>query len=93
MLTKRTSVILRYCLIAALVVGLYSCKESENKTTEPQKLVEEQTETNLLDAAAFEQTINGKKTNLYWIENKDIKVAFTNYGGRIVGLWKTAIDG
>lgn len=87
MLTKRTTVILRYCLIAALGIGLYSCKKSENKTTEPQKLVEEQTQTSLLDAAAFEQTINGKKTDLYWIENKDIKVAFTNYGGRIVGLW------
>lgn len=25
--------------------------------------------------------------NLFWIENKGIKAAFTNYGGRLVGLW------
>ena len=35
----------------------------------------------------FDATIDGKKTGLYYIKAKDITVAFTNYGARIVGLW------
>ena len=40
-----------------------------------------------LETKNFDTIINGKKVNLYWIENKGIKAAFTNYGGRLIGLW------
>lgn len=37
---------------------------------------------------AFQATIDGKKTDLYVLKNKNnMRVAFTNYGGRMVGLW------
>ncbi len=35
----------------------------------------------------FEKTINGKQTKLYILQNKNIKAAITNYGGRLVSLW------
>lgn len=41
----------------------------------------------LPNRSAFQQTVNGKKTNLYILKNDNgIKVAITNYGGRIVGI-------
>lgn len=42
---------------------------------------------NNLDPARFDTIIDGKKVGLYYIKNTGIEVAFTNYGGRIVGLW------
>ena len=39
-----------------------------------------------LDSANFTGEIEGKKVNLYWIKNKNIQAAFTNYGGRLVSL-------
>lgn len=39
-----------------------------------------------LKAEAFQKTIEGKQTNLYFLKNGTIEAAITNYGGRIVGL-------
>ncbi len=39
-----------------------------------------------LKAENFQTTINGKKTDLYFLKNGDILAAITNYGGRIVSL-------
>lgn len=36
---------------------------------------------------SFERIINGKQTKLYILQNKNIKAAITNYGGRLVSLW------
>jgi aldose 1-epimerase len=41
----------------------------------------------VLETKNFDTIMDGKKVNLYWIENKGIRVAFTNYGGRLIGLW------
>jgi aldose 1-epimerase len=35
----------------------------------------------------------GKKTRLYILQNKNIKAAITNYGGRLVSLWVPDKDG
>ena len=36
----------------------------------------------------FQQTINGKPVDLYFLKNNNnVQIAITNYGGRIVGLW------
>lgn len=41
-----------------------------------------------LQTEAFVDTIGGAPTSLYWLTAADnIRVAITNYGGRIVGLW------
>ncbi|MCW0484508.1 aldose epimerase family protein [Gaoshiqia sediminis] len=39
-----------------------------------------------LKAEDFQQAIDGKQTNLYFLKNGDISAAITNYGGRIVSL-------
>lgn len=69
-----------------------SCKEEKNEMDD--KSVNEfkvnkqmNSDSTLLKDSDFEQIIDGKQTHLYWIENRGIKAAFTNYGGRIVGLW------
>jgi len=40
-----------------------------------------------LDSTKFQKEIDGKKTNLYVLKNKNgMQAAFTNYGGRLVSL-------
>jgi aldose 1-epimerase len=39
-----------------------------------------------LEPKDFQTTINGKKTNLFFVKNGDISLAITNFGGRIVSL-------
>jgi aldose 1-epimerase len=51
-----------------------------------QKPVEPKTCGNL-KAEDFKTTVNGKETNLYVLQNGDITMAITNYGGRIVSLF------
>ena len=87
-----TTLCVRLCLITTLGISFYSCKEMVNNTPE-EETAAAASEAVLLDPSAFKQTIDGKETDLYWIENQDIKVAFTNYGGRIVGLWVPDQDG
>lgn len=65
-----------------------SCKKETTKTTTEPKVKEVMTiDSNLLKDKDFDAIIDKKQTHLYWIENNGIKAAFTNYGGRIVGLW------
>lgn len=47
----------------------------------------------ILKESNFNTVISGEKVGLYWIKNKNIVAAFTNYGGRIVGLWVPDING
>lgn len=35
----------------------------------------------------FNTIIDGKPVKLYWLQNADLKMTMTNYGGRIVGLY------
>ncbi|RXG18320.1 aldose 1-epimerase [Leeuwenhoekiella aestuarii] len=72
----------RLCLFLVLGISFSSCKETtaqQNEHQPPQEMT--------LNEQAFKSSIAGKKTALYWIKNEHIEVAFTNYGGRIVGLW------
>lgn len=48
---------------------------------------------NLLDAAAFNTEIDGKKVSLYTITNGTITAQITNYGGYIVGIYTPDKDG
>jgi aldose 1-epimerase len=67
------------------IITIFSCQNNSQKTTEKSP---EQNDSLLLNPAAFNDTIEGKETKLYILENKNgVKVAFTNLGGRIVGLW------
>ncbi len=40
----------------------------------------------LLKAEDFQKNINGKNVNLYFLKNRNINMAITNYGARIVSL-------
>ncbi|MDB5250182.1 MAG: 1,4-beta-xylanase [Segetibacter sp.] len=41
-----------------------------------------------LDKKAFQSTVDGKRTNLYVLRNRNkLTAAITNYGGRVVGLY------
>lgn len=72
-------------LMSLIVLFMASCKnEQKDKVGIQKKEFEIQTN---LDAENFDTIINGEQVKLYWIENDHIKAAFTNYGGRIVGLW------
>ena len=80
-----------FTLFLFTITGLVvSCGDSAEKNPEEEK---ELTETYLdsakdvLDPARFDTIIDGKPVKLFWIENDSIAAAFTNYGGRLVGLW------
>jgi len=77
--------------MAIVFAGLQiSCKDNKNNNSaqqESQKETITDTIQNLLETKNFEAEIDNKKTSLYWIENNGLKAAFTNYGGRLVGLW------
>ncbi|MCV2485273.1 galactose mutarotase [Flavobacterium sp. SH_e] len=78
-------------IAAVLLLALFqfNCKNSKKDDS----ALKENTEIKLdsvktvLETKNFDTIIDGKKVSLYWIENKGIKAAFTNYGGRLVGLW------
>ncbi|TLP71846.1 aldose epimerase family protein [Maribacter sp. ACAM166] len=72
----------------SVILLLISCKQSKKNNDLINK--EKSTEVRFdkaLGAAKFNSVIDGEEAKLYWIKNKDIVVAFTNYGARIVGLW------
>jgi len=78
--------------IAAVVVLLalfqFNCKDNKAETSKEtsQEIVTDSIKP-VLETKNFDTIIDGKKVGLYWIENKGIKAAFTNYGGRLIGLW------
>ncbi|WP_432713599.1 aldose epimerase family protein [Pedobacter sp.] len=75
-----------FCMLATLVI-LSSCSQ-ENKSKETATMSADSSATALVPAtAAFDQTVDGKKTALYVLKNANgSQAAITNYGGRIVSL-------
>jgi len=77
-------------IAAVLLLALFqfNCKDKKEETSK--KTVQEIAADSLkpvLETKNFDTIIDGKKVNLHWIEKKGIKAAFTNYGGRLIGLW------
>ncbi|WET03123.1 galactose mutarotase [Flavobacterium sp. YJ01] len=75
--------------VVMLALFQFSCKDSKKEETVSKENTEIKTDSvkTVLETKNFDTIIDGKKVALYWIENKGIKAAFTNYGGRLVGLW------
>ena len=75
-------------LILILFIIQLSCKTKVSKTSmdDSNATKMESIQTNL-NSKDFKTIIDNKEVGLYWIENTQIKAAFTNYGGRLVGLW------
>ncbi|UBM59062.1 galactose mutarotase [Marinilongibacter aquaticus] len=64
------------------LAAMTACSSSQ---TEKEKL--EFDKESHLKAVDFDTEIDGQKVSLYWIESDSLKAAFTNYGGRLIGLW------
>lgn len=76
--------------VVLLALFQFNCKDAKKEDAISKETAQEATTDSIkpvLEAKNFDTIIDGKKVNLYWIENKGIKAAFTNYGGRLIGLW------
>ena len=71
---------------AIFIIMLNGCNNSDTNTKDTTSATTTDT-TEATAGSPFEQNINGKETKLYILQNKNIKAAITNYGGRLVSLW------
>ncbi len=73
-------------LAAALLLAVTACNQPAK--TDASAVQSDSTATTFkLDSTKFQKEIDGKKTNLYILKNKNnMQAAFTNYGGRLVSL-------
>lgn len=80
---------IRIAAVVMLALFQFNCKENKKENASVKDTSEILTDSiqTVLEAKNFDTIIDGKKVQLYWIENKGIKAAFTNYGGRLIGLW------
>ncbi len=72
-----------------VLLSLFALSVSCNNSSKPTNQTDMETKniTSLPDKTAFQATIDGKKTDLYILKNKNnMQAAITNYGGRIVSL-------
>ena len=74
--------------VVLLALFQFNCKDNKKENTSKETAAIQSDSTKaVLQTKNFDTIIDGKKVGLYWIENKGIKAAFTNYGGRLIGLW------
>lgn len=66
------------------IIMLSSCNNSSNNKND-KSATTDSVKTSLENS--FEKNIDGKQTHLFILQNKNIKAAITNYGGRLVSLW------
>lgn len=73
-------------LCTGSVLALTACNNTSNKQSST-KTADTTQQAVLPAKAAFEKTIDNKKTDLYILKNKNgMEAAITNYGGRLVSL-------
>ncbi|ASV29705.1 galactose-1-epimerase [Maribacter cobaltidurans] len=73
----------------SIILLMTACKEKQKRVEDAdlkQEIKLEVMSSNLKEEN-FNTTIDGKPVKLYWLQNKDLKMAMTNYGGRIVSLY------
>lgn len=74
----------KWLLLSIYLLTLGSCNSTN---TQNRNISDSLNQINVLSKKSFEQTIDGKKTDLYILRNKNKAEAyFTNYGGRLVSL-------
>jgi hypothetical protein len=77
-------------IVAVVLLALFqfNCKDNKKEVKPSETTSEIKTDSvkAILANKNFDTIMDGKKVNLYWIKNKGIKAAFTNYGGRLIGL-------
>jgi aldose 1-epimerase len=78
--------ILSLALIASSV-SIVACNSNKQNNEQQNSDSTKSQSMEIPDAKAFQQTINGKQTNLYVLKNKNnMAAAITNYGARVVSL-------
>ncbi|MFL5739552.1 MAG: aldose epimerase family protein [Flavisolibacter sp.] len=88
------------CLAFAIIISLTACQNNSSSSTANSDSTGNHSSTdnnngmNLPNRKAYQETVDGKKTDLYILKNsKGMTAAITNYGGRIVGIWVPGKDG
>lgn len=77
----------RYLLSLSLVAAVLTTACNNTPKTAEVASADITTTATLPDAKAFQQTIDGKQTNLYVLKNaNNMQLALTNFGGRFVSL-------
>ncbi len=77
---------LKLIIAAAMISSFTACDSAKNGSSTTDQNDSTQT-TVQMDTMKFQKEIDGKKTNLYILKNKNnMQAAFTNYGGRLVSL-------
>src|SRR5690349_6562426 len=72
--------------LSLLVIGFALASQSCNNSTTTEN-TNQDTATMKTSDNAFQQTIDGAKTDLYTLENNNkVKVTLTNYGARLVSI-------
>lgn len=79
---------LKSIFAAALVLAVAACNTPTKTNTDTAAAADSTSAATVqLDSTKFQEEIDGKKTNLYVLKNKNnMQAAFTNYGGRLVSL-------
>ncbi|AKQ47668.1 aldose epimerase [Rufibacter radiotolerans] len=81
------SLLFTTCLGVGVAGTLVSCETKTEKTTESTSTTTQSEEAAAADTTAFGKTKDGKEARLYILTNKNnVKVTFTNYGGRMISL-------
>lgn len=76
------------------MLSLTTCKQDRKRISgEDTNNIGNKSPSSLLLKKEFDTVINGTPVALYFLENEDLKMAITNYGGRIVGLWAPDKEG
>ncbi|MEO5647913.1 MAG: aldose epimerase family protein [Chitinophagaceae bacterium] len=80
----------------AILSGCGDGNNSKNQTDPADSNPDSTMSMNIIlpDKKLFQDTIDGKNTDLFILKNKNgMTAAVTNYGGRLVGLWVPSKDG
>ena len=79
----------RQFIILFTAVYFLSCGENTKSTNASTSISDTNAmKISLPNKKLFQDSINGKLTDLYILKNKNgMTAAITNYGGRLVGLW------
>ncbi|HMI05746.1 MAG TPA: aldose epimerase family protein [Pedobacter sp.] len=78
---------LKSIFAAASILAVAACNTPTKTNTDDAAAADSTAAVVQLDSTKFQKEIDGKKTNLYVLKNKNgMQAAFTNYGGRLVSL-------
>lgn len=84
-------------ILVTLLIAVFLLSCGENNKTGTSSVNSDTTKVmsiSLPDRRAFQDSIDGKMTDLYVLKNKKgMTAAVTNYGGRLIGLWVPDKDG